>query len=63
MEDKELNMNIHPLEVYQAWINATEAETGEPSKLPRDVTPEQVKYSILSALYIVHVTHDNTYHV
>jgi hypothetical protein len=42
MGDSELNMNIHPLEVYKAWISRTEMETGEPSKLPYDVTPEQV---------------------
>ncbi|KAL5259979.1 hypothetical protein ACHWQZ_G010183 [Mnemiopsis leidyi] len=41
MEDSDLNMNIHPLEVYKAWISKTEMETGEPSKLPYDVTPEQ----------------------
>jgi len=41
MEDSDLNMNIHPLEVYKAWISRTETETGEPSKLPYDVTPEQ----------------------
>ncbi|XP_063679641.1 ras GTPase-activating-like protein IQGAP2 isoform X2 [Bolinopsis microptera] len=41
MEDSDLNMNIHPLEVYKAWISRTEMETGEASKLPYDVTPEQ----------------------
>ena len=43
MEDSDLNMNIHPLEVYKAWISRTEMETGEASKLPYDVTPEQVR--------------------
>ena len=58
MEDKDLNMNIHPLEVYQAWINATEAETGEPSKLPRDVTPEQVLCgSVLLYIEIYRASH------
>eukprot|EP00116_Pleurobrachia_bachei_P003141 sb/3463403/ len=41
MEDKELNMNIHPLEVYKAWISRMESETGQASQLPYDVTPEQ----------------------
>ena len=50
MEDSDLNMNIHPLEVYKAWISRTEMETGEPSKLPYDVTPEQVGAAVISVV-------------
>ena len=53
MEDSDLNMNIHPLEVYKAWISKTEMETGEPSKLPYDVTPEQVMvYAVCLSVYL-----------
>ena len=52
MEDSDLNMNIHPLEVYKAWISKTEMETGEPSKLPYDVTPEQVWFMLFVCLYV-----------
>jgi len=41
MDDKELNMNIHPVDVYKSWISKTETETGTPSTLPYDVTAEQ----------------------
>ena len=29
MEDKNLNINTNPVEVYKQWINQTETETGE----------------------------------
>lgn len=41
MDDKELNMNIHPVDVYKSWISKTESETGTQSTLPYDVTAEQ----------------------
>ena len=42
MDDKDLNMNIHPVDVYKSWISKTESETGTQSALPYDVTAEQV---------------------
>ncbi|XP_072038418.1 ras GTPase-activating-like protein IQGAP1 isoform X2 [Amphiura filiformis] len=41
LEDKSLNINTNPVEVYKAWISQTETETGEASKLPYDVTGAQ----------------------
>lgn len=41
LNDKNLSINTNPLEVYKAWINQTESETGTASKLPYDVEPEQ----------------------
>lgn len=41
MDDKKLNINTNPVDVYKAWINQTETETGEASKLPYDVSTEQ----------------------
>ncbi|XP_053303934.1 ras GTPase-activating-like protein IQGAP2 isoform X2 [Spea bombifrons] len=41
IEDKSLIINTSPVEVYKAWVNHLETETGEASKLPYDVTTEQ----------------------
>ncbi|XP_043558639.1 ras GTPase-activating-like protein IQGAP2 [Chiloscyllium plagiosum] len=41
MEDKTLSINTNPVEVYKAWVNQMEMQTGEASKLPYDVTAEQ----------------------
>ncbi|XP_067885598.1 ras GTPase-activating-like protein IQGAP2 isoform X2 [Heterodontus francisci] len=41
MEDKTLTINTNPVEVYKAWVNQMEMQTGEASKLPYDVTTEQ----------------------
>ncbi|XP_022784321.1 ras GTPase-activating-like protein IQGAP1 [Stylophora pistillata] len=41
LNDKNLSINTNPLEVYKAWINQMESETGTASKLPYDVEPEQ----------------------
>eukprot|EP00061_Rhincodon_typus_P016974 g45460.t1 len=41
MEDKTLAINTNPVEVYKAWVNQMEMQTGEASKLPYDVTAEQ----------------------
>ncbi|XP_067838793.1 ras GTPase-activating-like protein IQGAP2 [Heptranchias perlo] len=41
MEDKTLAINTNPVEVYKAWVNQMEMQTGEASKLPYDVTTEQ----------------------
>ncbi|NXJ81984.1 IQGA2 protein, partial [Trogon melanurus] len=41
MEDKSLVINTSPVDVYKAWVNQLEMQTGEASKLPYDVTTEQ----------------------
>ncbi|KAJ6669822.1 hypothetical protein lerEdw1_000371, partial [Lerista edwardsae] len=41
MDDKSLIINTSPVEVYKAWVNQLEMQTGEASKLPYDVTTEQ----------------------
>ncbi|XP_061409785.1 ras GTPase-activating-like protein IQGAP1 isoform X1 [Lethenteron reissneri] len=41
IEDKALNINTNPVEVYKAWVNQMESQTGEASNLPYDVAPEQ----------------------
>ncbi|XP_059910217.1 ras GTPase-activating-like protein IQGAP2 [Gadus macrocephalus] len=41
IEDKNLGTNTNPVDVYKAWVNQLETATGEASKLPYEVTPEQ----------------------
>ncbi|XP_053155851.1 ras GTPase-activating-like protein IQGAP2 isoform X2 [Hemicordylus capensis] len=41
IDDKSLVINTSPMEVYKAWVNQLEMQTGEASKLPYDVTTEQ----------------------
>uniref|UniRef100_A0A672GR99 IQ motif containing GTPase activating protein 2 n=1 Tax=Salarias fasciatus TaxID=181472 RepID=A0A672GR99_SALFA len=41
IEDKNLGINTNPVDVYKAWVNQLETATGEASKLPYEVTPEQ----------------------
>ncbi|KAJ8285564.1 hypothetical protein GJAV_G00028290 [Gymnothorax javanicus] len=41
IQDKSLGINTNPVEVYKAWVNQLESATGEASKLPYEVTPEQ----------------------
>ncbi|XP_058512393.1 ras GTPase-activating-like protein IQGAP2 isoform X3 [Ochotona princeps] len=41
LEDNALVINTSPVEVYKAWVNQLETQTGEASKLPYDVTTEQ----------------------
>uniref|UniRef100_A0A3P8XZY6 IQ motif containing GTPase activating protein 2 n=1 Tax=Esox lucius TaxID=8010 RepID=A0A3P8XZY6_ESOLU len=41
IEDKGLGINTNPVDVYKAWVNQLETSTGEASKLPYEVTPEQ----------------------
>ncbi|XP_033633681.1 ras GTPase-activating-like protein IQGAP1 isoform X4 [Asterias rubens] len=40
MDDKKMNINTSPTDVYKAWINQMESQTGEASKLPYDVPTE-----------------------
>ncbi|XP_006889891.1 PREDICTED: ras GTPase-activating-like protein IQGAP2 [Elephantulus edwardii] len=41
IDDETLIINTSPVEVYKAWVNQLETQTGEASKLPYDVTTEQ----------------------
>ncbi|XP_074079306.1 ras GTPase-activating-like protein IQGAP3 isoform X2 [Macrotis lagotis] len=41
LEDRTLNVHTDPIHLYKTWINQTEAQTGQRSHLPYDVTPEQ----------------------
>ncbi|KAE8292285.1 Ras GTPase-activating-like protein IQGAP1 p195 [Larimichthys crocea] len=41
IENKNLGINTNPVDVYKAWVNQLETATGEASKLPYEVTPEQ----------------------
>ncbi|XP_045310452.1 ras GTPase-activating-like protein IQGAP3 isoform X3 [Leopardus geoffroyi] len=41
LEDKTLSVHIDPVHLYKSWINQSEAQTGQRSHLPYDVTPEQ----------------------
>ncbi|KAM3868168.1 ras GTPase-activating-like protein IQGAP2 [Diretmus argenteus] len=41
IEDKSLGINTNPVDVYKTWVNQLESATGEASKLPYEVTPEQ----------------------
>uniref|UniRef100_G3WR35 IQ motif containing GTPase activating protein 3 n=1 Tax=Sarcophilus harrisii TaxID=9305 RepID=G3WR35_SARHA len=41
LEDKTLSVHTDPIHLYKTWINQMEAQTGQRSHLPYDVTPEQ----------------------
>ncbi|XP_048583306.1 ras GTPase-activating-like protein IQGAP1 isoform X2 [Nematostella vectensis] len=41
LNERNLNINTNPLDVYKGWVNQMESETGQTSKLPYDVDPEQ----------------------
>ncbi|KAG8524646.1 Ras GTPase-activating-like protein IQGAP2 [Galemys pyrenaicus] len=41
INDTSLIINTNPVDVYKAWVNQLETQTGEASKLPYDVTTEQ----------------------
>ncbi|KAM6930326.1 LOW QUALITY PROTEIN: ras GTPase-activating-like protein IQGAP2 [Xenentodon cancila] len=41
IDNKTLGINTNPVDVYKAWVNQLESATGEASKLPYEVTPEQ----------------------
>uniref|UniRef100_A0A674ERD4 IQ motif containing GTPase activating protein 1 n=1 Tax=Salmo trutta TaxID=8032 RepID=A0A674ERD4_SALTR len=41
MDDKTLNIKTDPVDIYKSWVNQMETQTGEASKLPYEVTPEQ----------------------
>ncbi|XP_047559972.1 ras GTPase-activating-like protein IQGAP3 [Lutra lutra] len=39
--DKTLSVHTDPVHLYKTWVNQSEAQTGQRSHLPYDVTPEQ----------------------
>ncbi|KAK6188369.1 hypothetical protein SNE40_004554 [Patella caerulea] len=41
INDKNIRINTNPVDVYKAWINQTESETGKTSDLPYEVPTEQ----------------------
>uniref|UniRef100_A0A8C3P5M9 IQ motif containing GTPase activating protein 3 n=1 Tax=Cyanoderma ruficeps TaxID=181631 RepID=A0A8C3P5M9_9PASS len=41
LQDKTLSIRTDPVDIYKAWINQTESQTGHRSKLPYEVSPEQ----------------------
>jgi len=51
--DKSVKINTNPVEVYKAWLNQTETETGVSSTLPYDVTNEEaLKHEEVSLLTV-----------
>uniref|UniRef100_A0A8D0GB20 IQ motif containing GTPase activating protein 3 n=1 Tax=Sphenodon punctatus TaxID=8508 RepID=A0A8D0GB20_SPHPU len=41
LQDKTLSIRTNPVDIYKGWINQTESQSGQKSKLPYDVGPEQ----------------------
>ncbi|NXE41715.1 IQGA3 protein, partial [Ptilorrhoa leucosticta] len=41
LQDKTLSIRTDPVDIYKAWINQTESQSGHRSKLPYEVSPEQ----------------------
>lgn len=41
IEERGMNIKTDPIDIYKAWVNQMESQTGEASKLPYDVTPDQ----------------------
>nr|XP_021493377.1 ras GTPase-activating-like protein IQGAP3 isoform X1 [Meriones unguiculatus] len=41
LEDRSVSIHTDPVHIYKSWINQLEAQTGQRSRLPYDVTPEQ----------------------
>ncbi|XP_029437065.1 LOW QUALITY PROTEIN: ras GTPase-activating-like protein IQGAP3 [Rhinatrema bivittatum] len=41
LQDKVLNIRTDPVDIYKGWINQMESQTGQRSKLPYNVSPEQ----------------------
>ncbi|NXE14713.1 IQGA2 protein, partial [Lophotis ruficrista] len=41
LQDKTLSIRTDPVDIYKAWINQTESQSGEKSQLPYEVSPEQ----------------------
>lgn len=41
MDAKDLNLEINPLKVYEAYVNEYESKNGKACPLPKKVTPEE----------------------
>uniref|UniRef100_A0A674KBK8 IQ motif containing GTPase activating protein 3 n=1 Tax=Terrapene triunguis TaxID=2587831 RepID=A0A674KBK8_9SAUR len=41
LQDRTLSIRTNPVDIYKAWINQLESQSGQKSKLPYDVSPEQ----------------------
>nr|XP_033779754.1 ras GTPase-activating-like protein IQGAP3 isoform X2 [Geotrypetes seraphini] len=41
LQDKVLNIRTDPVDIYKSWINQMESQTGQRSKFPYNVSPEQ----------------------
>ncbi|XP_025899040.1 ras GTPase-activating-like protein IQGAP3 [Nothoprocta perdicaria] len=41
LQDKTLSIRTNPVDIYKAWINQMESQSGQKSKLPYEVSPEQ----------------------
>ncbi|XP_069734794.1 ras GTPase-activating-like protein IQGAP3 [Phaenicophaeus curvirostris] len=41
LQDKTLSIRTSPVDIYKAWINQTESQSGQTSNLPYEVSPEQ----------------------
>ncbi|NXK69641.1 IQGA3 protein, partial [Sylvietta virens] len=41
LRDRTLSIRTDPVDIYKAWINQTESQSGHRSKLPYEVSPEQ----------------------
>ncbi|XP_070586362.1 ras GTPase-activating-like protein IQGAP3 isoform X2 [Erythrolamprus reginae] len=41
LQDSSLRIRTSPVEIYRAWINETESQSGQKSLLPYNVTPQQ----------------------
>uniref|UniRef100_A0A8B9GHG5 IQ motif containing GTPase activating protein 3 n=1 Tax=Amazona collaria TaxID=241587 RepID=A0A8B9GHG5_9PSIT len=41
LQDKTLSIRTNPVDIYKAWINQNESQSGQKSQLPYEVSPEQ----------------------
>ncbi|NXD44907.1 IQGA3 protein, partial [Copsychus sechellarum] len=41
LQDRSLSIHTDPVDIYKAWINQTESQSGHRSNLPYEVSPEQ----------------------
>ncbi|XP_027598229.2 ras GTPase-activating-like protein IQGAP3 [Pipra filicauda] len=41
LQDKALGIRTNPVDIYKAWINQAESQSGQRSKFPYEVSPEQ----------------------
>ena len=57
LKDKNLSINTNPLEVYKAWINQMESETGEARYRYRMNTenPEKLQKTHSSGVFLEHI--------